>query len=238
MPKHPLRKNGFSPPIKRDQILGALNVISITIAYVVMCVCVARVPEDEDDIVTVAIAIHGAAFIVTLMLWISAEMIDPASEGSCGRLPCYRHTESRYDREMGKKIPGLDHHCKWLGTAIGSRNYGIFFSLICSLFVQYTIQLTFGILFLIIYGDDMPWWGIMLIVFHELWCLTCLYFDGNLVVFHIQLMRQGKTSYEWLLEQARKRSAKRREERSRKQQQKGAPSEPAKVDVEMPPPDK
>ena len=24
--------------------------ISITIAYVVMCVCVARVPEDEDDI--------------------------------------------------------------------------------------------------------------------------------------------------------------------------------------------
>ena len=37
---------------------------------------------------------------------------------------------------------------------------------------------------LIIYGDDMPWWGIMLIVFHELWCLACLYFDGVRRVSH------------------------------------------------------
>lgn len=231
MPRHPLRKNGCSPPIKRDQILGALNVISITIAYYVMCVCVAK---EEDDASAIAIAIHGVAFVVTLVLWILAETIDPASQGTCGGLPCYKHTESRYDREMGKKIPGLDHHCKWLGTAIGSRNYGIFFSLICSLLVQYTIQLTFGIVFLILYDDDLPWWGIMLILFHEVWCVICLYFDGNLVVFHIQLMREGKTSYEWLLEQARKRTAKRRNERSHQKEQKEKPSKPENVDVEIP----
>ena len=203
--------------------------IFITVAYYAMCVYVAK----EDDDALIAISVHGVVFLVTLSLWIAAETIDPASEGSCGGLPCYKHTESRYDREMGKKIPGLDHHCKWLGTAIGSRNYGIFFCLICSLFVQYMLQFTVGIVFLIIYGEDLPWWGIMLTVCHELWCLCCLYFDANLVVFHIQLMQQGKTSYEWLLEQARKKTAKRRAERNRKKQDDTTPSESTNIDVEV-----
>lgn len=150
MPKHRVRRNGCSPPIKRDQIVSVLNVLLISIVRLeatnthraivfekkkptsrrqAFVTILATVFANDPTILICTLVPYVAILLTSICLWVAAEMIDPATEG-CGGLPCFSHSESRYDREMGRNIPGLDHHCKWLNTAISRRNYGIFFALV------------------------------------------------------------------------------------------------------------
>jgi len=214
MPKHKLRTNGFSPPYTRDQFAGAANVVAYSAAFYVMCIFV-----PDTDALWKCVGVHVGVFGINLALWIAAELIDPATEG-CGGMPCFKHTESRYDREMGKKIPGLDHHCKWLNTAIGRRNYGIFFGLISMLFVQYLLQFAVGVGILIVYAkDDLPVWGSVLVAIHELWGACNCWFTLNLVLFHVELMYKGITSYDWMLAAAKAKRQKRKQNRAKKMEE-------------------
>ena len=217
MPKHTLRKNGFSPPFTRDQIVGALNVFGISMTYYIM-VCIGF--RDDENALFLSVFFHLAIFITTTSLWFAAEWIDPSTEG-CGGLPCFRATESRYDRAMGKKIPGLDHHCRWLNTSIGRRNYGIFFGLICMLLMQYIVQIVVGIALMVKREDDLSWWGFVLVSIHVLWSASCFYYDLKLVSFHIELMWRGITSYEWLLRNAQKKTAEMKKRRANTRKKKG-----------------
>jgi len=228
MPKHKLRRNGFSPPLTRDQIVGAVNVFGVSATYYIM---VGVGFQDDENALFASVCVHMIVFATTLALWFAAECIDPSTEG-CGGLPCYRATESRYDRAMGKKIPGLDHHCRWLNTSIGRRNYGIFFSLICSLLVQYVVQIVVGIVLMVTREDDIPAWGFVLISIHELWSATCFYFDLKLVSFHIELMCRGITSYEWILRNAQEKTAEMKRRRAKRKQQQEEEKEAASKKAE------
>ena len=37
--------------------------------------------------------------------------------------PLYSHTSAKHCKVCDKCINGFDHHCKWLNTCIGTRNY-------------------------------------------------------------------------------------------------------------------
>ena len=62
--------------------------------------------------------------LVILANYIFIEVTDPALEGG---IPCPCVAESQkgaqYDTAARKMIPGYDHHCSWLNTSIGKRNY-------------------------------------------------------------------------------------------------------------------
>eukprot|EP00578_Thalassiosira_sp_NH16_P014712 CAMPEP_0181124912 /NCGR_PEP_ID=MMETSP1071-20121207/26754_1 /TAXON_ID=35127 /ORGANISM="Thalassiosira sp., Strain NH16" /LENGTH=311 /DNA_ID=CAMNT_0023210289 /DNA_START=554 /DNA_END=1489 /DNA_ORIENTATION=+ len=49
------------------------------------------------------------------------------AEGAvCPSLKIRKIARSKYDRVSGRHVPRFDHHCGWLNTAIGERNYGAF----------------------------------------------------------------------------------------------------------------
>eukprot|EP00941_MAST-03F_sp_MAST-3F-sp1_P004818 g4818.t1 len=174
---------------------------------------------------TVRISLYSfytVLFLPVLILWFAAEVIDPSSEGSCTVRAFKNETTMRYDREMGKNIPGLDHHCKWLNTGIGCRNYLIFFVLIILIAILWTSQFLVGILILAIWNDTLEWGGYVLIGLHEALLLSFTWPVYQLIVFHVMLQRTGQSTYTYMANAAKKRSARRRQEREKREKEKEA----------------
>lgn len=218
--RHPLRKNGFSRPWNLSQILAACTLVTFAGAFVTMILAACH----NEDVQIIAIALYSACFVPVLALWFAAEMIDPASEGTCTVAAFKGETEMRYDREMGKKIPGLDHHCKWLNTGIGRRNYLIFFALIVLIFVLWLGQFLTGFIILVYAGatedEDqsaasvrMGIGGYVSIFVHECVLGFFLAHVGQLILFHRMLQRTGQSTYGYMTAAAKAKSAKRKAER-------------------------
>ena len=55
-----------------------------------------------------------------------------------------RHRHCRFCDKCAK---GFDHHCKWLNTYIGSRNYKYFSGVVVSVSVQTTLSLALSLAF-------------------------------------------------------------------------------------------
>jgi len=52
---------------------------------------------------------------------------------------------SRYCRTCGKSVPGLDHHCAWLNTCVGARNYAAFATLAFAAAGQHAVGLALAV---------------------------------------------------------------------------------------------
>jgi hypothetical protein len=122
---------------------------------------------------------------------------------------------------MGKKIPGLDHHCKWLNTGIGRRNYLIFFALVSLIFVLWSGQWIVGLLVLIFSAieenDDpsnasvrMGAGGYIAVALHQCTVAFFLFHVGQLILFHRMLQRTGQSTYGYMAAAAKKRTAARK----------------------------
>jgi len=78
----------------------------------------------------IPLVLYTVAFATVLVCWAYCVGVDPALPGG---LPCRRmertQSQQRYCRQCRKVIPGLDHHCAWLNTCVGKRNYVPFFIL-------------------------------------------------------------------------------------------------------------
>ncbi|KAL3656417.1 hypothetical protein V7S43_018720 [Phytophthora oleae] len=118
----------------------------------------------------------------------------------CGRFA--PTTDTRHCGRCNKCIPGYDHHCIYLNTCIGTRNYPLFAGLLsCSTLLLLTQQIVTGyaISCLLAPGQDdgKKTRAAMLCVLSVLPLLE-LFFLLVLGTFHLYIAFRGLTTYEWL----------------------------------------
>lgn len=124
----------------------------------------------------------------------------------CYRCECHVDAGSRHCFDCGKCVAGFDHHCPWLNTCIGMRNYRLFLATIWALLGQ----LTFFVAALAAsaaqawqedlgaFGVDDSRFSLALVavcaaLYVPCWCATAF-----LVAFHLFLTQRGFTTYEYL----------------------------------------
>lgn len=154
------------------------------------------------------------AFIIScLTCWLYVSSVDPSLPGG---IPCYcmrvSHASTKYCSICKKQVPGLDHHCPWLNTCVGKRNYLGFFLLTFFGTLQFLYQALFGLAYLIprfwkptddilsnLAGEQFTYF-IVLIIFILVSIGACLSFSC-LCVFHLYLNFLGMGTYDWIMAQ-------------------------------------
>lgn len=202
------RINGFSGRMTRDQITAVVTLLVLTALYYILVGTTLR-----GDKLTIAMAVHVPLVVLLIAAWLYVEIVDPALEGG---IPCICLRESqnsaRYCGACRKTVIGLDHHCSWLNTCIGKRNYAQFYCLITSAFWLMCIQVAVGVLLVTAwnmgevrdnaektFGHVATYHGlaVVLVVLSGLQGIGL----GSLYGFHTFLVFvAGKGTYDWLID--------------------------------------
>ena len=92
-------------------------------------------------------------------------------------------------------VPGLDHHCSWLNTCIGSSNYGRFLAVVTLGIIIHLVHLIYGVYMLFVSeeGSWAGWWGCL--------GLSAIFVPSitTLFCFHVYLLWVGMGTYDWML---------------------------------------
>jgi hypothetical protein len=211
------RLNGFSKPRSTNQTISwAGQITSLALFYPCAIAYLAKADGGAVAAAAGLVAVHGAIVLVSFGLWYFVESHDPA-EPSCFSkcLPdSERWTTNKYDRVHKKRIEGLDHFCEWLNTAVGRSNYVPFFLLVCLGFLQFSIQLVFGLLILSAWRKDAtdavgstvdPNAVTFLLAVGVLVAISVLIalMYAMLLSFHVYLGCRGMSTYDYTMEQQR-----------------------------------
>jgi palmitoyltransferase ZDHHC1/11 len=146
-----IRVNGFQFPPSRDQI-KTLTTYPFTVICYYLILSIA-LPKDDNNLVMLLVILNGILSIFLFVAWVTVEYLDPEQKQNRTGIPilCYSTPEksARFCGACRKTVSGLDHHCTWLNTCVGRRNY---FSFICLVFIgaaQSTLHSTIGFISLI-----------------------------------------------------------------------------------------
>lgn len=148
-----IRVNGFQFPPSCDQI-KTLTTYPFTVICYYLILSIA-LPRDDDYLVMLLLVLNGVLSIFLFVAWVTVEYLDPEQKQNRTGIPilCYSTPEksARYCGACRKTVSGLDHHCTWLNTCVGRRNY---FSFICLVFLgaaQSTLHSTIGFISLLLW---------------------------------------------------------------------------------------
>jgi palmitoyltransferase len=148
------RKNGFSYPRSWSQISSTVLYCVITALnmFVGFYSVDQSVTEHEVHWENVLLPLSGILEVSVVVTWLVVETIDPVyqSNGKAINLLCFPLSKLtfKFCPVCKKNVHGLDHHCIWLNTCIGNKNYVPFFLLICLMLVQFLVHIIHNIFIL------------------------------------------------------------------------------------------
>ncbi len=161
------------------------------------------------------LGVYSALVVVSVACWFYVSLVDPSQPGGLA-CPCMKFTQghSRYCASCRKSVPGLDHHCLWLNTCIGTRNYAFFFVLAVTGTLQFALQTAISVLLFTHWfatTDEVPrsvertvgkaWRYHTFMIAHTVAAgLACFSF-ASLCLFHGYLQTKGLGTYDWILRQ-------------------------------------
>jgi len=114
----------------------------------------------------------------------------------CWSCKIARPERSKHCNSCDACVQKFDHHCPWTGTCIGSRNYTYFVRFVSSLFALIAWVLVWTLANISgVFGDGEESPGI---VFFGAFLAACIICVGGLGCYHLNLIRQDRTTAESL----------------------------------------
>lgn len=121
----------------------------------------------------------------------------------CYTCSLFRPPRTSHCAECDNCVERFDHHCLWLGTCIGRRNYKFFYSLLLLLNLSGLFHIFYSI-YLIVYQaknsnhieqyNTLVFWGLACLIFFDV--LFIVFFVGKLLLLHSWLAIKDLTFYE------------------------------------------
>ena len=183
--------------------------------------------------------IFGVSFTLTALFGIVTMTVDPmdinvwrCEEGLapepdamayCKNCRVNVQLDSKHCWDCNKCVSNYDHHCPWLNTCIGTRNYLYFYIAIWSLLVMLAVSSTADILVIVKHaaaaGDSTNPLGLgnilvwLISVVLALLNIPLCFLDSTLVVFHTYLVVLDITTYDYLTGKTSQKKARWKEQR-------------------------
>ena len=221
------RAYGLQRPLNAWQVL----VVAFHVANAVVFYLAASLKFD-----LVHFLIYTTFCTVAIAAWFYTSLVDAALPPSgveklcCVPFYCFKKAQlkKRYCAVTRKSVPGMDHYCRWMNTAIGSRNYVGFFTVISSSTILFIHQGVFSIVSFVTINFSEP--GSLsstntvllnvcsVILF--LGALGGISSHGVLLLFHCYLIKKQFGTYDFLIERskAKEKTGSRKEESNNKKE--------------------
>jgi hypothetical protein len=204
------RKNGLEYPRSTDQLFTITVYPLLTIGFFVIAGRSIDI-YDEHFVGVIVIVLHSLLSVGVLLNWFCVSTLDPSQsnkEPSCIFVE-RNQRKPYYCMHCNKKIPGFDHHCVWLNTCVGSRNYPYFYFLSVFGTLQFGLQIIVYALTIFKISNStsnkavLDFFGgktgcqVVLVI---LICLATVVFlaFSSLCLFHSYLRGSGLSTYEWV----------------------------------------
>jgi len=192
------RTRGCQRPFSPEQLAATTLQLAITAASYALFGVYAAAPW-----LAIPLAIYSVAVAGVLLCWGYCVTADPALPGG---IPCKRmaktQAQTRYCRLCAKSIPGLDHHCSWLNTCVGTRTYVFFVGLAAFGLLQHLLEVVLAICTAAAWRlQSAPLAGP--VVFSVIVALAGVAGSaafGSLFFFHLFLLRRGTGTFDWMVE--------------------------------------
>ena len=121
----------------------------------------------------------------------------------CYSCSLYRPPRTSHCSLCDNCVERFDHHCLWLGTCIGKRNYRYFYFLTLCINVSALFQIGYSLYYIVIHSkklknkekyNKLVLWGFIAISLYDL--LFIIFFMGKLFLLHTWLVFHNLTFYE------------------------------------------
>ncbi|GBG24011.1 Palmitoyltransferase [Hondaea fermentalgiana] len=214
----PRRTNGFQRPFTNDQMLSWVAEPTAAIVFYLLVV-----PFTFDETRTAFVTVFTVLLGLHIVCWLWCSLADPGVQAQ---------REARYCSVCNKSVPGLDHHCTWLNTCIGKRQYPAFFALVTIGTIMYWFETIVFILMLTtlftaetrekaedILGSQTTYQVLVSLAVCYAAGLACAL--SILFVFHMFLQFTGLGTYAWMISNRDRKvqKAKKKKEKAKAKEQ-------------------
>lgn len=153
--------------------------------------------------------------------WFVLEMSDPSQEGGIPCI-CMKKTQStmRFCQLCRKNVKGLDHHCIWLNTCVGKRNYPLFFMLITVGTFLFSLQTAICMLVVLRWKTDIHAYEKAIMWLQAIVAFIVANALLSLLVFHVYLLFVGIGTYDWLIRRAKRQRKAKQQQLSKRRDRK------------------
>ena len=201
----PVRRRGLAFPLSAAQLVAIWAYVLTSALFFIIA--------QAHALPAWALGSIGALCFVVVACFLFVSLVDPMQDPTplearlLGPLRCFdpATSTSRFVRDATycswcrKMVPGMDHHCPWLNTCVGSRNYALFYALSVATTLQFAGQCVAGALVAATRHQRPPvaaalLWG------HNALAVILFGLLGSLFLFHSLLIHRNVSTMDMILE--------------------------------------